>query len=81
MKDLSATHVREGADKLESALVNLVADWTDTPSAGMTPAEACRKLKSMTIDEEVFSRVEHFLDNCESVHYGGDIASRRIASK
>jgi hypothetical protein len=70
MKDLSAGRVREGSDRLESALVDLVADWTNTPSAGMTPAEACRQLQSLGIDGEVLNRASRFLENCESVHYG-----------
>jgi hypothetical protein len=70
MKDLSAGRVREGSDRLETALVDLVADWTNTPSAGMTPAEACRQLQSLGIDGEVLNRASLFLENCESVHYG-----------
>ncbi|MGA2799257.1 MAG: BatD family protein [Thermoguttaceae bacterium] len=69
-KELSAGRVREGADRLESALVGLVADWSDTPAAGMTPAEACRKLESLGIDGDVLRRAGQFLENCESVHYG-----------
>ncbi len=69
-KELSAGRVREGADRLESALVNLVADWSNTPAAGMTPAEACRQLESLGIDGEVLQRAGRFLENCESVHYG-----------
>ncbi len=69
-KELLAGRVREGADRLESALVNLVADWSNTPAAGMTPAEACRKLESLGIDGEVLQHAGRFLENCESVHYG-----------
>jgi hypothetical protein len=72
-RELSDGHVREGADRLESALVYLVADWTDAPAAGMTPAEACRQLQSLSIDGEVLHRVTHFLENCESVHYGATL--------
>ena len=73
MKELWAGQVREGADRLESALVNLVADWCDVPAAGMTPAEACRKMQSLGIDGEVFGRAARFLENCESVHYGASL--------
>lgn len=73
MRELSANRVREGADRLESALVELVADWTNTPAAGMTPAEACRQLQSLAIDGEVLNRVSRFLENCESVHYGATL--------
>ena len=66
----AAGQVREGADRLESALVDLVADWTNAPGAGMTPAEACRQLESLGIDGEVLQRAGRFLENCESVHYG-----------
>jgi hypothetical protein len=73
MKDLSAGRVREGADRLESSLVDLVADWTDAPAAGMTPAEACRQLQALSIDSEVLHRVSQFIENCESVHYGATL--------
>ncbi len=73
IRELSAGRVREGADRLESALVDLVADWTDMPAAGMTPAEACRQLQSLGIDGEVLHRVSRFLENCESVHYGATL--------
>jgi hypothetical protein len=72
-KELSAGRVREGADRLESALVDLVADWTNAPGAGMTPAEACRQLESLGIDGEVLRRAGRFLENCESVHYGATL--------
>jgi len=72
-KELSAGRVREGADQLESALVDLVADWTNAPGAGMTPAEACRQLESLGIDGEVSRRAGRFLENCESVHYGATL--------
>ena len=72
-KELSAGRVREGADQLESALVDLVADWTNAPGAGMTPAEACRQLESLGIDGEVLRRAGRFLENCESVHYGATL--------
>jgi hypothetical protein len=70
VKELSAGHVREGADRLESAIVNLVADWTNAPAEGMTPAEACRKLQSLDVDDEVLNRARQFMENCESAHYG-----------
>jgi hypothetical protein len=70
LDELSAGRVREGADGLESALVGLVADWTDASAAGMTPTEACRQLQSLGIDGEVFNRAGRLLENCESVHYG-----------
>ncbi len=73
IKELSAGRVREGADRLESALVNLVADWCNAPAAGMTPAEACRKMQSLGIDGEILNRTGRFMENCESVHYGASL--------
>jgi hypothetical protein len=70
LKDLSAGRVREGADRMESAIVGLVADWNDLSAAGMTPAEACRQLQTLGIDGETLHRISRFLDNCECVHYG-----------
>jgi hypothetical protein len=73
IKELSAGRVREGADRMESALVGLVADWTNAPGAGMTPAEACRQLDSLGIDGNVLQQTVKFLENCESVHYGATV--------
>ena len=73
LRDLAAGRLREGADRLESAVVGLVADWTDSPAAGMTSAEACRQMQSLGIDGEALDRVSRFLENCESVHYGGTV--------
>ncbi len=70
MQELSADHVRKGADRLESAVVGLVADWNDLPEAGMTSAEACRQLQSLEIDGAALSRISQFLEKCEAIHYG-----------
>jgi hypothetical protein len=70
MKELSAGRVREGADRMESAIVGLVADWNDLSAAGMTAAEACRQLQTLGIDGQTLQLVSRFLENCESLHYG-----------
>jgi hypothetical protein len=70
VKDLAAGRTREGADRLESAFVELVADWCDMPAAGMTPAEAYRQMQALGVDGEVLQRVRRFLDDCEGLHYG-----------
>lgn len=73
MQELSADHVRKGADRLESAVVGLVADWNDLPEAGMTSAEACRQLQALGVDGEVLNRVSQLIEKCETIHYGATL--------
>jgi hypothetical protein len=73
IQDLKAGRVREGADRLESALVGLVADWNNLPAAGMTSAEACRQLQSLGIDGEALNRINRLIEKCESIHYGATL--------
>ncbi|MGW8256284.1 MAG: BatD family protein [Thermoguttaceae bacterium] len=70
MQDFSAGAVREATDRLESALVGLVADYTNLSAAGMTAAEACRQMKSLGVDAHTLDRVTRFMEQCESIHYG-----------
>ncbi|HEY4760359.1 MAG TPA: BatD family protein, partial [Thermoguttaceae bacterium] len=82
MQELRAGRLREGADRLESAIVELVADWTNSSAAGMTAAEACQQLQTLGIDGKVLSSVSELLEKCESVHYGATLhASEQLGSE
>jgi hypothetical protein len=60
-----------GAESLEEAFLGLVADWTNSPAAGMTAAEACRLLESMEIPADVVGNARDCLDQCEALRFGG----------
>lgn len=73
LQALSAGNEREGVEAVESAMLNFIADWTNSPAAGMTAAEACRLLASMEVPAEVISAVKNNLEQCEAMRFGGTL--------
>jgi hypothetical protein len=81
--ELAAGRDQAGAESIEEAFLNLVADWTNSPVAGMTAAEACRLLESMDIPTDAVRDARDCLDQCEAMRFGGSLqaaeALRRAA--
>jgi hypothetical protein len=71
LRQLSAGDAKRGVETIESALLNCVADWTGVPSAGLTAAEACRKLQSLAIASDVVAAVDRCLEQSEAFRFGG----------
>ncbi len=73
LRELAAGRDRAGAESIEEALLNLVADWTNSPAAGLTAAEACRLLESMEIPPAAIIAVKNNLEQCEAMRFGGTL--------
>jgi hypothetical protein len=81
LRQLSAGDARTGVESIESALLNCVADWTGVPAAGITSAEACRKLQSLATPAEVITAVARCLEQCEAFRFGGTVQAVEILEK
>jgi len=68
--EFAAGRSHEGADRVQAALLGLVADKLDLPAAGLTSAEACRLLESLDVKPELVAGVRSLLESCEGVRYG-----------
>jgi hypothetical protein len=79
--ELAAGRDREGAESIEDALLNLVADWTNSPAAGMTASEACRLLESIEVPAEVIAAVKNCLEQCEAMRFGGTLLAADVLRK
>ncbi|MBN1394696.1 MAG: BatD family protein [Pirellulales bacterium] len=69
--EFTAGRAAEGADLVRAALLGLIADTFDLLSAGLTPAEACRRLESLGVEADLVRRFKDLLETCEGVRYGG----------
>lgn len=68
--ELAAGRAGEGADRVRSALLGLVADVLGLSAASLTPAEACRRLESLKVDAALVARLRGLLETCEGIRYG-----------
>jgi hypothetical protein len=73
--EFAAGRAREGADRVQAALLGLVADMLDLPSAGFTPAEACRRLESLGVNAGLIENLRTLLETCEGMRYGAGSGS------
>jgi hypothetical protein len=66
---LKGSNTQKGAEEVRGALVGLIADAADIPEAGMTSAEACRRLRGFGADETLVDRLSHSLETCDAARY------------
>jgi len=66
---LKANNTQQGAEQVRGALVGLMADVADVAEAGMTSADACRRLRSFGADEELVGRLAGALEACDATRY------------
>jgi hypothetical protein len=57
------------AEEIRGALVGLVADVVDAPEAGMTTADACRRLRGVGVEEPIVERLAQLLEECDAARY------------
>ncbi|MBN2476267.1 MAG: BatD family protein [Pirellulales bacterium] len=67
--------MRHQADRMQAALVRLVADVADAPEAGLTAKDACRLLDDFGVEKDLVARADSFLQTCDAVQYGASPAS------
>jgi len=66
---LKTNNTQQGAEQVRGALVGLVADVANVAEAGMTSADACRRLRSFGADEELVGRLAGALEACDATRY------------
>jgi hypothetical protein len=81
LRELAAGRDREGAESIEDALLNLIADWTNSPAAGMTAAEACRLLESIAVPAEPIAAAKNILEHSEALRFGGTLQAVEMLRK
>jgi hypothetical protein len=68
--EFAAGRTREGADRVQAALLGLAADMLALPSGGWTAAELCRRLEASNADPELLKRLHELLETCEGARFG-----------
>lgn len=66
---LKTSSTQRGAEDVRGALVGLIADVADVSEAGMTSAEACRRLHELGADQELVDRLSQSLEACDATRY------------
>ncbi|MBN1588171.1 MAG: BatD family protein, partial [Pirellulales bacterium] len=72
---LKSNDARGGAEGVRGALVGLVADAADLAEAGMTTAEACRRLRHLGAEAAVVDRLGKTLEACDAARYTPDVSN------
>jgi hypothetical protein len=80
-RELAAGRTNQGAEHVMDALLGFIADTLALSAAGLTPAEACRKLESLGIDPTSVARLRAFLETCEGVRYGAGAGSHELGAE
>ncbi len=70
IKELSANRATAGADRVQAALVGLVADVANLPEAGLTPRDVEQQLRQLGIEDELVRRAGALLATCDAARYG-----------
>jgi hypothetical protein len=80
-RELAAGRTNQGAEHVMDALLGFIADTLALSAAGLTPAEACRKLESLGIELASVARLRAFLETCEGVRYGAGVGSHELGTE
>jgi tetratricopeptide (TPR) repeat protein len=73
--EIASSHATQGAEHVLDALVGYVGDMLGLVEAGLTAAEACRKLESVGVDAEVVGRLRAILETCEGCRFGASVSA------
>lgn len=70
----AATHTEDDArleaDRLQAAVVGLVADATGTEEAGLTTGEVRQRLADLDVDDGLVERLAAWCEACDAARYG-----------
>jgi len=66
---LRSGNVRDGTDEVRGAMVGLIADAAGVAEAGMTSAEACRRLGEFDAEPDLVDRLRRSLETCDAARY------------
>jgi hypothetical protein len=58
------------ADRLQAAVVGLVADAAGTDEAGLTTGDVHQRLTDMEVDEDLVERLAAWCEACDAARYG-----------
>ncbi len=58
------------ADRLQAAVVGLVADATGEEEAGLTTGEVCQRLTEMEVNDGLVERLAAWCEACDAARYG-----------
>lgn len=58
------------AERLQTAMIALVADMLGVPASSLTSAEVCRRLEQSAVDEDFVSRLADWFARCDAVRFG-----------
>lgn len=67
---LSETDAKTKLERMNRVVSGLIADFTNTPDAGMTSVDAGAKLASAGVTAELRQRTQSFMEECDAARYG-----------
>lgn len=76
LADLQANRPEAGSEGVRNAFVGLAAGVAGVSEAGLTPREACERLRALGASEPLVRELTRLLESCEGARYGAGLTGQ-----